>query len=39
LKRLACHEHSGLFRGGEGGEEKGEELVTVTINQYVSIEV
>ncbi len=39
LERLACHKHSGLFRGGEGGEEKEEECVTVTINQYVSIKV
>jgi hypothetical protein len=38
LERLACHKHSGLLRGGEGGEEK-EELVTVTINQYVWIKV
>jgi hypothetical protein len=37
LERLACRKHSGLFRGEEGGEEKEEELITVTKNQYVSI--
>jgi hypothetical protein len=37
LERLACHKHSGLFRVGEGGEEKEEECVTVTINQYVNM--
>jgi hypothetical protein len=39
LERLACHKHSGLFRRGEGGEEKEEELVTITINQYVLLKV
>jgi hypothetical protein len=36
LERLACHKHSGLFRGGG---EKEEEIGTVIINQYVFIEV